>query len=167
MNWEKTLPELIALPNHSNTLRETLERSNSLLHAEPGWDWVGFYLAEPNKRLLHLGPYLGEPTDHTRIAYGKGICGQVAESEATYISDDVQAEGNYIACSIHVRSEIVSPVFTPEGTFIAQLDVDSHRPSFFSAKDREAIETWLTALGKSYTAQQWEELLETINPEDS
>ena len=42
------------------------------------FDWVGFYFADPEgKQELHLGPYVGEATDHTRIPFGRGICGQV------------------------------------------------------------------------------------------
>lgn len=43
------------------------------------YDWVGFYLADEDKRELILGPFVGEPTEHTRISFGQGICGQAAE----------------------------------------------------------------------------------------
>jgi len=28
------------------------------------YDWVGFYIADINKRELILGPFVGEPTEH-------------------------------------------------------------------------------------------------------
>ena len=49
----------------------------------------------------------GEPTDHTIIPFGKGICGQVAVSNENFVVPDVQAQDNYIACSITVKAEIV------------------------------------------------------------
>lgn len=104
------------------------------------YDWVGFYLPDPNShRELILGPYIGEETDHTRIPYGIGICGQVAETNETFVSDDVQKESNYLSCSIHVRSEIVVPV-RKNGAFVGQLDIDSHTVAAITPKDREILE---------------------------
>lgn len=100
------------------------------------YDWVGFYIvATDAERELVLGPYEGAPTDHTRIPYGRGVCGQVAETEKTLIVDDVTAEPNYLACSLDVRSEIVVPIFV-DGVFVAQLDIDSHREAAFAEEDR-------------------------------
>ncbi|MCW9708506.1 GAF domain-containing protein [Aliifodinibius sp. 1BSP15-2V2] len=90
------------------------------------FDWVGFYIVDPNaERELVLGPYVGEPTDHTRISFGKGICGQAAETNKTFVVQDVSQADNYLSCSIHVKSEIVVPV-KKDGKFIAELDIDSH-----------------------------------------
>ena len=46
------------------------------------YNWVGFYFANHETQTLHLGPYVGAETDHTIIPFGKGICGQVAVSNA-------------------------------------------------------------------------------------
>ena len=43
-------------------------------------------------QILELGPYVGIPTDHIRIPYGKGICGQVAVSGETFVVQDVHAQ---------------------------------------------------------------------------
>ncbi len=55
------------------------------------YDWVGFYFKNGNKEELKLGPYAGEPTDHTIIPFGKGICGQVALSNENFVVPDVKA----------------------------------------------------------------------------
>ena len=39
------------------------------------YDWVGFYMAHETEPTLHLWNQAGEPTDHTVIPFGKGICG--------------------------------------------------------------------------------------------
>src|SRR6056297_2423990 len=66
------------------------------------FDWTGFYLADPEAdRELVLGPYVGEETEHTRIPFGKGICGQAAETNETFMVQDVSKEDNYLACSVH------------------------------------------------------------------
>ena len=98
------------------------------------YDWVGYYLHNPEKKELVLNAYVGEPTNHTHIPFGKGICGQVALSNENFIVDDVNAQDNYIACSLDVKSEIVIPLFVNEHN-IGQIDIDSNRLRAFSEKD--------------------------------
>ena len=113
-----------------------------------GYDWVGFYLVDPRAaRELILGPYAGAPTDHTRIPFGRGICGQAAETGETFVIDDVSAEGNYLACSVNVRSEIVVPVFHGDA-MTGQLDIDSHEAAAFGQEDRRFCEALAAKLGK-------------------
>ena len=98
------------------------------------YDWVGYYLHNPEKKELVLNAYAGEPTNHTNIPFGKGICGQVAQSNEIFIVDDVTAHNNYISCSLDVKSEIVIPLFVNEKN-IGQIDIDSNRLRAFSEKD--------------------------------
>ena len=103
------------------------------------YDWVGFYFKNGDKEELKLGPYAGEPTDHTIIPFGKGICGQVALSNENFVVPDVQAQDNYIACSIDVKSEIVVPLFA-NGENIGQIDIDSNTPDPFTKEDERFLE---------------------------
>ncbi|AKA34616.1 Putative GAF sensor protein [Flagellimonas lutaonensis] len=103
------------------------------------YDWVGFYFKNGDKRELKLGPYAGEPTDHTIIPFGKGICGQVAESNQNFVVPDVSAQDNYIACSLTVKSEIVVPLFK-NGENIGQIDIDSNTPDPFTEADERFLE---------------------------
>ena len=101
------------------------------------YDWVGFYVLEEGG--LVLGPYVGKPTEHTHIAIGKGVCGQVAEREETMIVQDVSQIENYISCGLDVQSEIVVPVMS-NGHFVAELDIDSHSPAPFTKDDQTFLE---------------------------
>jgi len=106
----------------------------------PHYDWVGFYLVnQSGKRDLVLGPFVGEPTEHIRIPFGKGICGQAAERKATFIVQDVSKETNYLSCSPKVRSEMVVPIFKNE-EIVGELDIDSHTLSPFTEEDRRFLE---------------------------
>lgn len=90
------------------------------------FNWTGFYLAsETEDKMLELGPFVGEPTDHTKIPYGKGICGQAAETLDTFVVQDVSEADNYLACSLDVKSEIVVPIMKGD-EFMGELDIDSH-----------------------------------------
>jgi GAF domain-containing protein len=111
-----------------------------LLQSEiPYYDWVGFYFRNGDREELKLGPFAGEPTDHTIIPFGKGICGQVALSNENFVVPDVAAQDNYIACSMHVKAEIVIPIFV-DGENIGQIDIDSHTPDPFTESDVALLE---------------------------
>ncbi|TPN87196.1 GAF domain-containing protein [Aquimarina algicola] len=103
------------------------------------YDWVGFYFKNGDKEELKLRTYVGEETDHKIIPFGKGICGQVALSNENFVVPDVQAQDNYIACSINVKSEIVVPLFK-NGENIGQIDIDSETPDPFTEKDERFLE---------------------------
>lgn len=103
------------------------------------YNWVGFYFKNGDKEELKLGSYAGEPTDHTIIPFGKGICGQVAVSNKNFVVPDVQAQDNYIACSINVKAEIVVPLFV-NGENFGQIDIDSNTPDPFTEEDERFLE---------------------------
>ncbi|CAI8434384.1 MAG: Free methionine-R-sulfoxide reductase [Flavobacterium sp. SCGC AAA160-P02] len=103
------------------------------------YDWVGFYFRNGKKEELKLAEFAGEPTNHTIIPFGKGICGQVAVSNENFIVQDVTKQGNYLSCNWKVKSEIVIPIFV-NGTNIGQIDIDSHTIHPFGDDDKELLE---------------------------
>lgn len=104
------------------------------------FDWVGFYLVDPvADRELILGPFVGEATDHTRIPFGTGICGQAADTKETFVVQDVSQADNYLSCSVHVKSEIVVPVMKGD-EFVAELDIDSHTKNAITEEHRAMLE---------------------------
>ena len=102
------------------------------------YDWVGFYFANHAEKTLHLSAYVGDPTDHFTIPFGKGICGQVAESNENFVVPDVYAQDNYIACSITVKAEIVVPLFI-DGKNVGQIDIDSKTIDPFTKIDEDFL----------------------------
>jgi GAF domain-containing protein len=103
------------------------------------YDWVGFYFKNGNKEELKLAQYTGEPTEHTIIPFGKGICGQVAVSNENFVVQDVSSQDNYISCGWKVKSEIVIPIFVNNEN-IGQIDIDSHTANPFTKEDEELLE---------------------------
>ena len=104
------------------------------------YDWVGFYFQNGAKEELKLAEFAGEPTEHTIIPFGKGICGQVAVSNQNFVVADVTAQDNYISCGWKVKSEIVIPIFK-NGKNIGQIDIDSHSVDPFSKEDEILLES--------------------------
>ena len=103
------------------------------------YDWVGFYIVDKKRQdELLLGPFVGEPTQHARIPFGKGICGQAAKLRKTFVVQDISKETNYLSCSTKVKSEIVVPIFKNEA-IVGELDIDSHCLSPFTEEDEQFL----------------------------
>ena len=123
-----TLPVFDRLKGVCQLLQDNLE----------AYDWVGFYFANHEAKTLHLSAYVGDPTDHLTIPFGKGICGQVAESNSNFVVPDVVSQDNYIACSITVKAEIVVTLFI-DGVNVGQIDIDSKTIDPFTKADEEFL----------------------------
>ncbi|MCI3935603.1 GAF domain-containing protein [Chryseobacterium aahli] len=137
---KKRLSSILESPKHNT--EEKLEKVCHLLDQEISYfNWTGFYFKNGDKDELKLGPYVGAETDHIIIPYGKGICGQVAVSNETFIVPDVHLQDNYLSCSIDTKAEIVVPIFK-NGENIGQIDIDSHTIDPFTKENLELLE-WL------------------------
>lgn len=141
MLFENLKPVVSEIINNDSITREEklLAICQLLTDFVSYYNWVGFYFANHETQTLHLGPYVGTPTDHTVIPFGKGICGQVAVSNSNFVVPDVSAQDNYIACSFTVKSEIVVPLFV-NGVNIGQIDIDSHEIDPFTEADERFLE---------------------------
>ncbi|WP_178989790.1 GAF domain-containing protein [Winogradskyella schleiferi] len=141
MTFQDLKPKIKSIISNDNlTVDERLLKICETLETTIAYyNWVGFYFKNGDKNELKLGPYVGEPTDHTIIPFGKGICGQVAISNQNFVVPDVTAQDNYIACSITVKAEIVVPIFVNEEN-IGQIDIDSNTPDPFTADDERFLE---------------------------
>ena len=107
--------------------------------------WTGFYVVDPTReRELVVGPYQGT-LGCLRIAFGRGVCGAAAETGLTQVVEDVHAFPGHIACDSRSASEVVVPVFRPDGKLIAVFDVDSDQPAAFDEVDARWLERILKA----------------------
>jgi L-methionine (R)-S-oxide reductase len=144
------IDKITAIVNSKLEKEEKLKDICELLKKSiPHYNWVGFYIAEKSKPELILGPYIGDATEHTKIPFGKGICGQAAEREETFIVQDVSKETNYLSCSINVKSEIVVPIFK-DNKIVGELDIDSNITSPFTKEDKDFLENICKIISKVF-----------------
>ncbi len=140
MNLAFLQQEIDIIIKSKNTKDEKLQAICDFLENQISYyDWVGFYFKNGDKRELKLAQFTGEPTEHTIIPFGKGICGQVAVSNQNFVVQDVSEQDNYISCGWKVKSEIVIPIFV-NGENIGQIDIDSHTVSPFTKDDETLLE---------------------------
>jgi GAF domain-containing protein len=104
----------------------------------PQLNWAGFYLVDPRRGDLLLGPFQGKPAC-VRIPVGRGVCGTAAARRETVVVPDVHAFPGHIACDSASNSEIVVPVVR-DGELLGVLDLDSPVPSRFDDADARGLE---------------------------
>jgi GAF domain-containing protein len=104
----------------------------------PQLNWAGFYLVEPGRGDLLLGPFQGKPAC-VRIPIGRGVCGTAAARRETVVVPDVHAFPGHIACDSASNSEIVVPIVRAD-RLVGVLDLDSPVPGRFDGEDAAGLE---------------------------
>jgi GAF domain-containing protein len=104
----------------------------------PDLNWAGFYLFDPARGELRLGPFQGKPAC-VRIPLGKGVCGTAASHRETLLVQDVHAFEGHIACDSASNSEVVVPIVA-RGRLVGVLDLDSPTSARFDEQDARGLE---------------------------
>ena len=130
--YQSLLPQIEAVLTGEPDLIANLANITAALKEQFGWLWVGFYLVKGDE--LVLGPFQG-PVACTRIAKGRGVCGQAWQQKHVLLVPDVDAFPGHIACSSLSKSEVVIPLFGADDEVKAVLDVDSDRLNDFDEID--------------------------------
>lgn len=140
----RTLAEEVAavLDGEPNLTARMATVASMLASSFDHFFWTGFYVVDPVRPdELVVGPYQGT-LGCLRIKFGRGVCGAAAATGELQLVEDVHAFPDHIACDARSQSEIVVPVFDPEGRLLAVLDVDSDRKAAFDQEDA----FWLQAI---------------------
>ena len=138
LRYADLLKELSSLVEGVNDEVAVMANTAALLHETMKFFWTGFYIVADDTRLT-LGPFQG-PVACYSIGFGKGVCGTSWKRAASVVVEDVEQFPGHIACSSASRSEIVVPLFGPEGLVRAVLDIDSDRLATFDDTDRRMLE---------------------------
>jgi GAF domain-containing protein len=136
----QTAKEIAAvLDGETNNVARMATVSCLLSEAFDSYFWTGFYVVDPLKtEELVVGPYQGT-LGCLRIPFSRGVCGAAARTGEVQIVEDVHAFPGHIACDARSRSEIVVPVYAPDGSLFAVFDVDSTEVGSFDAVDAEGL----------------------------
>lgn len=150
--YESLLPQLEALWMGETDALANMANTCAALFQVFQHHWIGFYLVKNDE--LVLGPFQG-PVACTRIAFGKGVCGNSWAEKKTLIVPNVNEFPGHIACSALSQSEIVVPVFKNEignKTVVGVLDIDSIHLNQFDSEDAIMLEK---IIEKLIQASQW------------
>ena len=94
---------------------------------------------------LVLEAFSGRETEHTRIPVGRGVCGTAVVTGEDQNVPDVAAIGNYLACNLETKSELVVLIRRGQTT-LGQLDIDSDVPAGFTEPHHRAVREVADAL---------------------
>lgn len=112
---------------------------------EAGSPYTGVYMYMLHGDTLELEAFDGRPTEHTIIPVGKGICGRAVAQQRDLNVPDVNADGDYLACSIETKSELVVLIRRHE-EILGQIDVDSDVVDGFNDAEEQATREVADAL---------------------
>ena len=145
------IEKLDAMKAADAPLTALLEEAVKGLHASDArFNWTGIYELGSDD-VLHLGPYVGAATEHTAIPVGRGVCGTAVAQKRDLNIPDVRNVGNYLACSLRTRSELV--VLIRDGdTIYAQIDIDSNKVNAFDASAKAKVDRVAAWLAAAYAA---------------
>jgi len=111
--------------------------------AGPPYTSVYLYMLHGSELVLEA--WSGRETEHTHIPVGKGVCGTAVATGDDQNVGDVRAVGNYLACNLDTRSELV--VLIRRGAAIlGQIDVDSDEVDPFTPAEEAAVRQVADAL---------------------
>ena len=110
-------------------------------HSDDLFDWTGFYRVTAPE-LLKIGPYQGGHGCLV-IPFSRGVCGAAARTGEIQLVPDVDAFPGHIACASSTRSELVLPVYGPDGALIGVFDIDSDQPDIFNQTDANELQRML------------------------
>jgi len=145
--YKQTAREIAAvLDGETNNIARMATVSCLLSEAFDSYFWTGFYVVDPAKKEeLVVGPYQGT-LGCLRIPFSRGVCGAAAKTGEVQIVEDVHEFSGHIACDVRSQSEIVVPVYAPDGSLYAVFDVDSTEVGSFDAVDAAGLAPILSGL---------------------
>ena len=112
-----------------------------------GWGapYTSVYAYMLHDEELVLEAFAGRETEHTRIGVGVGVCGTAVAEQKDQNVPDVAARGNYLACNLYTKSELV--VLIRRGDHIlGQIDIDSDVPNGFAEREHADVKAVADAL---------------------
>lgn len=139
------LAQIKSITENESDLIANLSNVVAIIKEESKLHWVGFYLVKGSE--LVLGPFQG-PLACTRIAFGKGVCGQAWKEKKSLLVADVHQFEGHIACSALTNSELVVPLVKNQEV-LGVLDLDSIELNDFKSDDLikyQEIAEYLTSL---------------------
>lgn len=136
--YERIIEQLKELFQKSDDPVARMATISALLyHKFDYYFWCGFYLLKDGE--LIVGPYQG-PLACLKLARNKGVCWAGVREKKPIIVPDVHQFPDHIACDERSQSEIVVPVFAPDGRVYGVIDVDSDRLASFDETDARYLE---------------------------
>jgi len=140
----KIVRALRAAHLHDAPRRDLLQMACDRIRAE-GAPYTSVYAYMLHGDQLVLEAFTGRETPHARIPVGQGVCGTAVATGQDQNVPDVGAVGNYLACNLDTKSELV--VLIRRGAnILGQIDIDSDVPAAFTDVHHRAVKEVADAL---------------------
>jgi L-methionine (R)-S-oxide reductase len=144
LQGDRIVAALRAAFTHDASRADLLHNAAERIQAAgPPYTSVYMYMLDGNELVLEAKS--GRETEHSRIPVGTGVCGTAVAMGQDQNVPDVSAIGNYLACNLTTRSELV--VLIRRGDLIlGQIDVDSDELDPFAPVEQAEVKKVADAL---------------------
>ncbi len=122
---------------HDVTGRDLLQLAADKIR-DAGQPYTSVYMYMVRGSDLNLEAFSGRETDLTTIPIGSGLCGKAVAERRDIYAADVNADPDYLSCSIETRSEAIALIRRGD-EIIGQIDIDSDVPDGFSDAELDAL----------------------------
>jgi L-methionine (R)-S-oxide reductase len=119
---------------HQASRNAILQLTADMIRAS-GPPYTSVYLYMLHEDMLILEAFSGRETEHTQIPVGEGVCGTAVASGEDQNIRDVRAIGNYLACNLETRSELVV-LIRQNARILGQIDIDSDAQDPFPSQEQ-------------------------------
>jgi putative methionine-R-sulfoxide reductase with GAF domain len=141
------LARIRTVPGRDATMQAAVDAFWDTL-GQRGVSWIGFYLKSANSDEMLLGARRDKPACSPIGLHG--MCGRCWKERRPILVSDVATLGaEYIACDPRDKSELVIPLFEPDGSCWGVLDADSYDVGAFSDADVYGLTRTVERLGLS------------------
>lgn len=146
-DYGSIISRLAAGPDRDITMRVAVDIFWDALGTR-GVSWIGFYRKVRDRDEMVLDACRDKPACSPIGLHG--MCGRSWKERRPIIVADVATLGaNYIACDPKDKSEVVIPLFEPDGSCWGVLDADSYEVGTFLDTDVSGLTRAVERLGLS------------------
>jgi L-methionine (R)-S-oxide reductase len=118
------------------------------------YKWVGIYDVKDSEITIISCSGRGEPA-FTSFPKEKGLNGRAVTKGQTVIVNDTDKDEDYLLTFTNTKSEIIVPVFSPDGqTITGTIDAEGEVKNAFSKGDAKFLEDCAVAIRSLWTNNQ-------------
>lgn len=137
--YDNAINDIRGIAASGSDRRQKAARLAERIQRLGNYHWVGIYDVTPAQVSILAWSGPGAP-EHATFPADQGLTGAAIAEKRPVVVGDVRKDPRYLTAFGSTLSEMIVPVFSPDGRVIGTVDVESEKENAFSPRDQEMIE---------------------------